>query len=111
MGRRAGGGRTAGFARFGLRRAGCADLGGHRHGRSAWRRLHWISVYAGKAMAGLIGLVRSKGRFGTDDTLVWLHTGGLAGHVRLSGGHDAGGRRRPDPELRDAIRLANAAAP
>jgi len=35
-------------------------------------------VYAGKAMAGLIGLVRS-GRFGTDDTLVWLHTGGLPG--------------------------------
>jgi L-cysteate sulfo-lyase len=35
-------------------------------------------VYAGKAMAGLIGLVRS-GRFGTDDTVVWLHTGGLPG--------------------------------
>jgi L-cysteate sulfo-lyase len=35
-------------------------------------------VYAGKAMAGLIGLVRS-GRFGADDTVIWIHTGGLPG--------------------------------
>ena len=35
-------------------------------------------VYAGKAMAGLIGLVRS-GCFGIDDTVIWLHTGGLPG--------------------------------
>jgi L-cysteate sulfo-lyase len=35
-------------------------------------------VYAGKAMAGLIGLVRS-GRFSTGDTVVWLHTGGVPG--------------------------------
>jgi L-cysteate sulfo-lyase len=35
-------------------------------------------VYAGKAMAGLIGLVRS-GRFKTDDTVIWLHTGGVPG--------------------------------
>ncbi|MCB2100984.1 MAG: D-cysteine desulfhydrase [Rhodobacterales bacterium] len=32
-------------------------------------------VYAGKAMAGLIGMVR-EGRFGRDDTVVFVHTGG-----------------------------------
>ncbi len=32
-------------------------------------------VYSGKAMAGLIGLVRA-GRFSSDDVVVWLHTGG-----------------------------------
>ncbi len=35
-------------------------------------------VYAGKGMAGLIGLARA-GRFATDDPVVWLHTGGLPG--------------------------------
>ena len=34
-------------------------------------------VYTGKAMAGLIDLVRS-GRFGKDQTVVFLHTGGSA---------------------------------
>ncbi len=32
-------------------------------------------VYSGKAMAGLIDLVR-RGRFGADETVVFLHTGG-----------------------------------
>ncbi len=32
-------------------------------------------VYSGKAMAGLIGMVRA-GRFSPDDTIVFLHTGG-----------------------------------
>jgi L-cysteate sulfo-lyase len=32
-------------------------------------------VYSGKAMAGLIGLIEA-GRFGPDDTVVFLHTGG-----------------------------------
>ncbi|MBS0393170.1 MAG: D-cysteine desulfhydrase family protein [Proteobacteria bacterium] len=32
-------------------------------------------VYSGKAMAGLIGLVRA-GRFTRDDAVVWIHTGG-----------------------------------
>ena len=35
-------------------------------------------VYAGKGMAGLIGLVRG-GHFSRDDTVVWLHTGGSPG--------------------------------
>lgn len=35
-------------------------------------------VYTGKAMAGLIGLVRG-GRFRRGDTVVFLHTGGLPG--------------------------------
>lgn len=35
-------------------------------------------VYAGKGMAGLIGLVRG-GHFSKDDTVVWLHTGGSPG--------------------------------
>jgi len=35
-------------------------------------------VYTGKAMAGLIDLVR-KGRFEKDDVVVFLHTGGVAG--------------------------------
>jgi len=34
-------------------------------------------VYTGKAMAGLIDLVRG-GRFGDDQTVVFLHTGGSA---------------------------------
>jgi L-cysteate sulfo-lyase len=35
-------------------------------------------VYAGKGMAGLIGLVRS-GRFSKEDIVIWLHTGGSPG--------------------------------
>jgi len=35
-------------------------------------------VYAGKGMAGLIGLAR-RGRFDPDETIVWIHTGGLPG--------------------------------
>lgn len=35
-------------------------------------------VYSGKAMAGLIDLVR-KGRFGKDENVVFVHTGGQAG--------------------------------
>ena len=35
-------------------------------------------VYAGKAMAGLIDLV-AKGRFKDDQTVVFLHTGGMPG--------------------------------
>ena len=35
-------------------------------------------VYSGKAMAGLIGLAR-RGRFGADDTIVFIHTGGGPG--------------------------------
>ena len=33
-------------------------------------------VYSGKAMAGLIDLVR-RGFFAADDTVVFIHTGGL----------------------------------
>ncbi|MDE2580690.1 MAG: pyridoxal-phosphate dependent enzyme [Rhodospirillales bacterium] len=35
-------------------------------------------VYAGKGMAGLIGLAR-QGRFPADDHVVWIHTGGVPG--------------------------------
>jgi L-cysteate sulfo-lyase len=35
-------------------------------------------VYAGKGMAGLIGLAR-QGRFSMGDVVVWIHTGGLPG--------------------------------
>lgn len=35
-------------------------------------------VYAGKGMAGLIGLAR-QGRFPTNDVIVWIHTGGMPG--------------------------------
>ena len=35
-------------------------------------------VYAGKGMAGLIGLARA-GRFGQGDAVVWIHTGGMPG--------------------------------
>ncbi|MCB9946539.1 MAG: D-cysteine desulfhydrase [Rhodospirillaceae bacterium] len=35
-------------------------------------------VYSGKGMAGLIDLIR-KGRFGRDETVVFLHTGGSVG--------------------------------
>ena len=35
-------------------------------------------VYSGKAAAGLIGLTRS-GRFGTDDSVLFVHTGGWPG--------------------------------
>jgi L-cysteate sulfo-lyase len=35
-------------------------------------------VYAGKGMAGLIGLARA-GRFGRDEPVVWIHTGGVPG--------------------------------
>jgi L-cysteate sulfo-lyase len=35
-------------------------------------------VYAGKGMAGLIGLAR-QGRFAADDVVVWINTGGLPG--------------------------------
>ena len=33
-------------------------------------------VYVGKAMAGLLGLIRS-GHFGTDETIAFIHTGGM----------------------------------
>jgi 1-aminocyclopropane-1-carboxylate deaminase/D-cysteine desulfhydrase-like pyridoxal-dependent ACC family enzyme len=35
-------------------------------------------VYAGKGMAGLAGLARA-GRFGADEAVVWIHTGGAPG--------------------------------
>jgi len=35
-------------------------------------------VYSGKAMAGLIDLVR-RGRFGAEENVVFLHTGGAPG--------------------------------
>jgi len=35
-------------------------------------------VYAGKGMAGLIGLARAA-RFGRDESVVWIHTGGVPG--------------------------------
>jgi len=35
-------------------------------------------VYTGKAMAGLLEMVRS-GRFGSEDNIVFVHTGGVAG--------------------------------
>jgi L-cysteate sulfo-lyase len=35
-------------------------------------------VYAGKGMAGLIGLARA-GRFRSDEGVVWIHTGGAPG--------------------------------
>jgi L-cysteate sulfo-lyase len=35
-------------------------------------------VYSGKAMAGLIGLIR-QGRFGRDENVLFLHTGGTPG--------------------------------
>jgi L-cysteate sulfo-lyase len=35
-------------------------------------------VYSGKALAGMIDYVR-KGRFGSDEKIVFLHTGGSAG--------------------------------
>lgn len=35
-------------------------------------------VYAGKGMAGLIGLVRA-GRFSKQDAVIWVHTGGAPG--------------------------------
>jgi L-cysteate sulfo-lyase len=35
-------------------------------------------VYSGKAMAGLIDLVRKKA-FGKDENIVFVHTGGQAG--------------------------------
>jgi L-cysteate sulfo-lyase len=34
-------------------------------------------VYSGKGMAGLMGLVR-EGRFGADENIVFVHTGGSA---------------------------------
>jgi len=33
-------------------------------------------VYTGKAMAGLIDAIK-KGRFTSDDTIVFIHTGGI----------------------------------
>jgi L-cysteate sulfo-lyase len=41
-------------------------------------------VYSGKGMAGLIDLVR-KGHFRKTENVVFLHTGGSAALVRLSG--------------------------
>jgi L-cysteate sulfo-lyase len=44
-------------------------------------------VYSGKGMAGLIDLIR-QGRFGKDDNVVFLHTGGsiaLFGYPRALG--------------------------
>jgi L-cysteate sulfo-lyase len=35
-------------------------------------------VYSGKGMRGLIALIRAE-RFSADDTVVWVHTGGLPG--------------------------------
>jgi L-cysteate sulfo-lyase len=35
-------------------------------------------VYSGKAMAGLIAMVRD-GAYGPDENVVFLHTGGVAG--------------------------------
>ncbi len=35
-------------------------------------------VYAGKGVAGLIGLARN-GRFGRDATVIWIHAGGVPG--------------------------------
>jgi L-cysteate sulfo-lyase len=35
-------------------------------------------VYAGKGMAGLIGLAHAR-RFGLDEPVVWIHTGGVPG--------------------------------
>jgi L-cysteate sulfo-lyase len=35
-------------------------------------------VYTAKGMAGLIGLAR-QGRFGADETVLWVHTGGVPG--------------------------------
>jgi 1-aminocyclopropane-1-carboxylate deaminase/D-cysteine desulfhydrase-like pyridoxal-dependent ACC family enzyme len=35
-------------------------------------------VYAGKGMAGLIGMARG-GWFGRNETVVWIHTGGTPG--------------------------------
>jgi L-cysteate sulfo-lyase len=35
-------------------------------------------VYTGKGMQGLIGLIRA-GRFRPDETVIWVHTGGLPG--------------------------------
>ena len=35
-------------------------------------------VYSGKAMAGLIDLI-SRGHFGRDDNVVFIHTGGAVG--------------------------------
>jgi len=33
-------------------------------------------VYSGKAMAGLIGMIR-QGRFGRDESIIFIHTGGM----------------------------------
>jgi len=41
-------------------------------------------VYTGKAMAGLVDLV-GNGRFTTDDTVIFLHTGGFPGLWAFSG--------------------------
>ena len=41
-------------------------------------------VYTGKAMAGLIGLAR-QGRWRKGEKVLFLHTGGSPGAVRLSG--------------------------
>ena len=52
-------------------------------------------VYSGKAMAGLIDLVR-KGRFGKDSDVVFVHTGGSAalfGYPALFGPDGANTRR------------------
>jgi len=35
-------------------------------------------VYTGKAMAGFLAMIRA-GRFSPDETLVFLHTGGMPG--------------------------------
>ena len=41
-------------------------------------------VYSGKAMAGLIDLIR-KGAFGKDERVVFLHTGGAVGLFGYTG--------------------------
>jgi len=45
-------------------------------------------VYSGKAMAGLIDLIR-KGEFGKGETVVFLHTGGAVGLFGYTGVFEA----------------------
>jgi L-cysteate sulfo-lyase len=59
---------------------GCADQSTEEAIRVAARTegLALDPVYAGKGMAGLIGLA-NQGRFRTDEVVVWIHTGGAPG--------------------------------
>ena len=47
-------------------------------------------VYSGKAMAGMIDLIR-KGEFRKSETIVFLHTGGAVGLFRCAGTFDGAG--------------------